>query len=182
MQPSGDCARNQYPISCSRDFKFVATNDGYSVLDGRIDAVTSSGYIEGWAFDLHAPLRPLTVSVQANGREVAQGLANRFRWDLAEAGCGSGWCAFRLRLSGAISRVRRADLSLWDFTQQTEIGQRPGIPLADDHEPGLSVLDDIVAEDPTVVRSIEQLRGCGQAFANFIATEGAAILILTFAV
>jgi hypothetical protein len=142
------------------------------LFHGRIDAVTSSGYVEGWAFNPAAPGRPLSVAVLAGQKEVAQGIANRYRWDLADAGCGNGWCAFRLRLSGSVSRLRRQDLSLWDLPRETEIHPAAEVPLAEDHEPGLSTLDDIIAADPTVVHAIEHLRGCGPAFVDFIATEG----------
>ncbi len=137
-----------------------------------MDAVTTSGYIEGWAFDSSAPFRPLTVGVRADGKTVAQGVANRYRWDLADAGCGTGWCAFRLKLCGRPSRMRRANLSLWDMPQQIEIHQVGTLPLAPDVEPVLSILDEIVAADPTRVGSIEQLRGCGSAFSEFIASRG----------
>ncbi len=143
------------------------------MFHGRIDAVTSSGYVEGWAFNPVAPLRPLSVAVLAGQKEVAQGIANRYRWDLADAGCGNGWCAFRLRLSSSVSRLRWQSLSLWDLARQTEIQPADTtVPLAEDHEPGLSALDDIIAADPTVVHAIEHLRGCGPAFEDFIATEG----------
>jgi hypothetical protein len=142
------------------------------LFHGRIDAVTSSGYVEGWAFDPVAPLRPLGVAVLADQKEVAQGIANRYRWDLADAGCGNGWCAFRLRLSGSVSRLRWQSLSLWDLARQTEIQPAAEAPLAEDHEPGPSALADIIAADPTVVHAIEYLRGCGPAFDDFIAIEG----------
>ena len=143
------------------------------MLRGCIDAVTSCGYVEGWAFDSTAPLRPLHVSVLAGAREVARGVANRYRWDLAEAGCGSGWCGFRLRLSGPVSRLRRQGLSLRDLTHGGEIHHAADLPLEEDHEPGLAALGDVIAADPTLVHAIEQLSGCGAAFSDFIAARGA---------
>lgn len=140
---------------------------------GRIDAVTSSGYVEGWAFNPDAPMRPLAVSVLAGHRVVARGIANRYRWDLVDAGYGTGWCAFRLKLSVSVNRLRWQALSLWDLSRRTEIREADAAPpLAEDQEPALSSLDDIIADDPTVVHAIEQLRGCGTAFSDFIATEG----------
>ncbi len=143
------------------------------MFHGRIDAITSSGYVEGWAFNSVAPLRPLNVAVLAGEKEVAQGIANRYRWDLADAGCGNGWCAFRLKLSNSVTRSRRQSLSLWDLARQTEIqSAETKVPMADDNEPGLSALDDIIFADPTVVHAIEHLRGCAPAFTDFISTEG----------
>jgi hypothetical protein len=143
------------------------------LFHGRIDAITSSGYVEGWAFDPAKPLRPLTVSVLAGQREVAQGVANLYRWDLVDGQCGTGWCAFRLKLSGSVSRLRRQGLALWDLARQTEIQEADAaVALADDQEPALVTLEDIIADDPTVVQAIEQLRGCASVFSDFIATEG----------
>jgi hypothetical protein len=99
-------------------------------------------------------------------------VANRCRWDLADAGCGTGWCGFRLRLSGPVSRLRRQGLSLWDLAQESEIHQAAELPLEEDHEPGLATLGEVIADDPTLVHAIEQLSGCGPAFSDFIAARG----------
>lgn len=142
------------------------------MLHGCLDAITSSGYVEGWAYDTDTPLQPLTVSIVADGVERAQGLANRYRADLADAGCGTGWCAFRLRLSGSVTRLRRIGVSLREATSQVEIDSVPGLTLAEDHEPGLTALDQVFRADPTLILSIDQLRGCGALFADFIAARG----------
>jgi uncharacterized protein YceK len=44
--------------------------------------------------------------------------------------------------------------------------------LVEDHEPGVSVLEEVIASDPTLVRSIAQLSGCNTVFADFVAAQG----------
>ncbi len=142
------------------------------MLHGYLDAVTSSGYIEGWAYDSDAPLRPLTVSVLAEGVELAHGIANRYRPDLAEAKCGTGWCAFRLKLYGAVSHFSGHEILLCEPTRRIQIHKVTTISLIDDHEPDMSILEQVVASDPTLVRSIEQLNGCNTVFADFVSAHG----------
>ncbi len=143
-----------------------------AVLQGHLDAITAAGYVEGWAFDSAAPLRSLTVSVRAGDAEMAHGIANRYRWDLADAGCGTGWCAFRLKLAAAVANLVDQPLLLCEAATGCEILRSPRLPLADDSEPELSSLEEVVLSDPTLVQSIEQLKGCGAVFADFIAAAG----------
>jgi hypothetical protein len=154
-------------------FQISAVALGIIVLLGVLDAITSSGYIEGWAFDTESPWRPLPVTVLGDGKPLAQGLANRYRWDLFDAGCGNGWCAFRVAVNGPVNRLRRASISLWDAPRQIAIHEVSALPLTEDQEPGLSNLEAIIASDPTVVTTIKQLRGCGNAFSQYIASHGA---------
>ncbi len=143
------------------------------MLRGHIDALTSSGYIEGWAFDDEAPLQPLVVCVMAGSAEVALGIASRYRWDLAEdGGFGTGWCAFRLRVSGPAEALRDQPLALLEASAQIEIQPPVAATLAEDSDMNLSELDAIVLADPTLVHRIEQLSGCGRVFADFIAAAG----------
>ncbi len=80
------------------------------MLKGHIDALTSNGFIRGWAFDTEAPSTPLRVMIVGSAGEViAEGLAHHYRDDLVAAGCGIGWCEFRLRVE-TISRLRRIKL------------------------------------------------------------------------
>jgi len=59
------------------------------MLRGFLDAVTSSGHVEGWAFDTNDEWTPLTVSVtDDSGRELGWCSARRYREDLALAECG----------------------------------------------------------------------------------------------
>ena len=142
------------------------------MLQGCLEAITSSGYVEGWAFDDTALLRPLTVSVLEGGKQLARGIANLYRSDLVDSGHGTGWCAFRLKLSEPPNDARRQILSLWDMLSQREICGNAATSWVEDRQIGLSTLEDVILSDPTVVHSIEQLRGCNSAFATFIEAQG----------
>jgi hypothetical protein len=47
------------------------------------------------------------------------------------------------------------------------------LPLLEDQEPSLFNLDGIVALDPTVVTTIDQLRGCREAFSQYVVSHSA---------
>jgi hypothetical protein len=115
---------------------------------GCIDALTSSGFLEGWGHDPERLGQALEIAVLFRKREVGRGLANRFRWDLADLACGIGWCAFRLRVDGMISALRRGPLVLIDVERNAEIVR-------------------------TVIRHVDQLRGCGLLFERYVACNGA---------
>jgi hypothetical protein len=143
------------------------------LVRGSLDAIISTGYVEGWAFDDTALLKPLTVSVLESGRLLAQGIANLYRSDLVEAGHGTGWCAFRLKLSELPNDAGTRTLSLWDMSSRREICRNvPPWRVQDGEKNGLPTLEDVIFSDPTIVHSIEQLRGCNSAFATFIEAEG----------
>ena len=142
------------------------------VLHGQLDAVTTSGYVEGWAFDGDNLLQPLMVRVIANETVVATGLASRYRWDLAGSGCGTGWCAFRLRLDAPIIPPDGATWSLIAIDSRAELFQTLELRGSDETEATLSVLADIRLADPTVVHAIDQLAGCAKIFAAFIDQHG----------
>jgi hypothetical protein len=143
-----------------------------TVLQGHLDAITSSGYVEGWAYDPNDPLRPLVVSVLTGGKELGQGIANLYRWDLVDAGCGTGWCAFRLRLSEPVGNVIRQTLILSEMSSRMEIYRTSYIPKAEDNEIYPSVLEEVLLSDPTLVHSINQLRGCSKILSDFIDAAG----------
>ena len=141
-------------------------------FDGYIDAVTSSRYVVGWAYDRARPTLALQVSVRIDGEEVAQGLANRYRSDLAEAGCGTGWCAFRLRVLGPVSRLRRRPVSLIELPGEAEIRRAEGVALLDENEEPVTQLEQVTASDPTLVHTIAQLQGCEGLFGSYIGRAG----------
>lgn len=60
---------------------------------GYVEAVTAAE-IRGWAADLTAPGRMLTVILREDGREIARALAEGARPDLAAAGIGDGRAGF----------------------------------------------------------------------------------------
>ena len=101
---------------------------------GHVDALTSSGYLEGWAHDPERPGHALEIAVLVQDREVGRGLANRFRWDLADVGCGIGWCAFRLRVDGAVSALRRGPVVVMDVIRKAEIYRTGQLPVIEDSE------------------------------------------------
>ena len=137
-----------------------------------VDALTSTGYLEGWAHDAARPGYALEVAALVQGREVGRGLANRFRWDLADAGCGIGWCAFRLRVDGAVSALRRGPLILMDVVRNSELCRTNSIQVIEDSEAYPSEITDVTGTDPTIIHSIHQLRGCGPLFDQYLTYHG----------
>jgi hypothetical protein len=142
------------------------------MLVGHLDPVTSSGYVEGWAYDANDPLRALVVAVLTRGEELSRGIANRYRWDLASAGCGTGWCAFRLRIPVAASKVCGQSLILSDVPSKMEICRTRSILMLEDNHVEPSGVEEVTLSDPTLVHSIEQLRGCDGVLAGFIDAVG----------
>jgi hypothetical protein len=143
------------------------------VLKGYIDGITSSGYIEGWAFNAATPLDPLPVSIlDDSDREIAWGLAHHYREDLSAAGCAAGWCAFRVKATGSVSRLKKQPLTLAARSMQTKILRRFPVPYTEDWNTGLSNVAEIVASDPTTITSIFQLKGCELIFGDFMKTRG----------
>ncbi len=142
------------------------------MLRGHLDVVTSSGFIDGWAYDTQSPAKPLALCVHADGEEVARGLANCFRADLMEASIGTGWCAFRFRAAGSAGRLRRATLTLAELPWNTPLALTGTPRLVEDTDLPLTVLDEIARSDPTQITSIEQLRGCTEIFTTLIKAAG----------
>jgi hypothetical protein len=142
-------------------------------LEVHIDAMTSSGYIEGWAHYPDSPGVAVELSIMAKGRVIGGGFANRYRWDLADIGCGLGWCAFRLRVEGAVSVLRRGPLVLLDVAQNASIEWAGPIAVIEDAELRPQTLDEVSQADPTVLFSIDQLRGCHALFERYLQTKGA---------
>jgi hypothetical protein len=66
------------------------------MLEGYVEAVDAAGFVSGWAWDGTAAAA--SVQLRHRGRVVAEGVADRFRADLLQAGRGHGHHAFRLRL------------------------------------------------------------------------------------
>ena len=140
---------------------------GFVLPLGYIDAVTSAGLVEGWAYDEQQLGAPLMVAVQdAEGVEMALGPANLYRRDLAEGGHSYGWCAFRLRLTKPVGQVRTAKLqAVAKLSQERMFG--PQIPayreMPDD---AVETIAELIAADPTVIASLDQIDGCSELFAS----------------
>ena len=140
---------------------------------GHIDAVTSSGFVEGWAVDSEHIARPVLISVvDADGAEVAFGLANLYREDLAWADLGYGWCFFRLKLAVPPEALRGSKLELIDRNSSAVINSSFNITFTlDDRAPFVSI-EEVAAFDPFVLRSIEELRHCEPMFGAYIRQNG----------
>lgn len=143
------------------------------MLRGHIDSLTTADFIEGWAFDDTARIPALEVEVvTAEGERVAHGFAHLFRADLADVEFGLGWCAFRLRLEGRAPALaaRRLELRALPGAEVLHAGE--DWPLREDLDPGYGSVEQAVEEDPTVLRSIAQLRGCQSLLAEFVKRRG----------
>jgi hypothetical protein len=92
--------------------------------------------------------------------------------DLVEAGMGSGWCAFRLRLSVAPERLLEKTVTLFDLVTQEPFYQSVCSVILAESELILSTLEEIQLADPTTLQSIDQLKGCTTVFSEFIEAEG----------
>ncbi|MGA2044380.1 MAG: DUF4214 domain-containing protein [Roseiarcus sp.] len=142
------------------------------MVRGHIDALLSSGYVEGWALDTNAPATSLPIAILEEPNVVlASGLANLFREDLVDAGCGVGWCAFRFRIA-APEKLRRTMLTLVDLKSRAIIGRHDPVAFLYASEPDAGTIAHVIADDPTMIRSIEELRGCDVLFRNLILRGG----------
>ena len=142
-------------------------------ISGRIDAITSTGFVEGWAADSQHVARPVAVSVvDGDGVEVAYGLANLYREDLALADVGYGWCFFRLKLAVAPDALRSSRLALIDRNSSTAIDSSADIKFTVDDRGPFTSIEEIVAFDPFVLKSIEDLRHCEPMFGAYIRQHG----------
>jgi hypothetical protein len=143
------------------------------MIRGHLDALTAGGFVEGWAFDQEQPTRPLKIRVAGpEGEELALGHAHLFRADLANVDFGHGWCAFRLRLTQPVERVAAMAVSLRAAETDQELHPPSLLKLRDGPEPQGNTLARVVACDPRVVTSIEQLRGYGPVLQEFMERRG----------
>jgi len=143
------------------------------MLKCHLDAVTSSGYVEGWAYDTATPSNPITVSIMADEeREVAWGLAHGHRNDLMEADCSTGWCAFSLKLDPWPPVIPWRALKVVDRTSGRAILTTEFLPYIVKKDMAIETVSQLVASDPTMIQSLQQLRGCAAIFAAFIRANG----------
>jgi hypothetical protein len=140
---------------------------------GHLDVLTTSGYVEGWAIDLDSASNPLSVIItDMDDREVASGLAHRFREDLALAGMGTGWCAFRLNLKCTPTSIQETTIFLKDAKTGVEIRRRSNLSVLEDNDLELTTISAVLKTDPTVVQSLDSLIGCETMFDVFIKKYG----------
>jgi hypothetical protein len=141
-------------------------------LHGHFDAITSSGFAEGWAVDKDVPLRSLMVSIVSDGEEVGAALANCYREGLADAGFGAGWCAFRARLSLHPKVAQQRALALVESGSGTVIHAPQSVHYYEDSDPVITSVPELVATDPTVLGSLDRLAGCRPVFDSYIKRQG----------
>lgn len=145
---------------------------GTARLRGYLDALTSSGYFEGWALDDGRPLRALPVAVRRDGEVIARGVAHRFRRDLMESGCGTGWCAFRLRALVPAGDLPHTVLTLVAADSGAELHVNPTISCIQDEEKAVDSVESVCALDPTVLAGVWQLRACERLLMGFVRRHG----------
>jgi len=144
------------------------------MITGRLERLFAGGYVEGWANESRAPERPLAVEIRAgDGTVVAEGLANLYREDLANAREGLGWCAFRLRLARSAAEFRRGLLALHEKASGFRIDFAVGIPFVAGNVHDESRDGDIAGFDPFVISQLSQLRACEELFARFVRAKSA---------
>ena len=141
-------------------------------LHGHIDAITTTGYVEGWAFDRTAVERPLDLEVFHDDELIASGLAHIYRADLVDAGCGTGWCAFRLKFEVPIFRLKTGGFHLRDKRSGLSFCETYNLTVLEDGGDEIPSVDALLDDDPTVAKSIEELRGCSEIFNRYIQAQG----------
>lgn len=80
-------------------------------MRGNFDDVRE-GTAYGWAWVASMGNKPVTVQILANGKIVAQGLADMERGDLASAGIGNGKHAFAIRLPKKLFTGKHYELKI----------------------------------------------------------------------
>lgn len=149
------------------------------MLRGHLDAITSSGFVEGWAYNQAAPLDPVAVSVIHDGTEIARATARQYREDLAESGCGTGWCAFRARVSAPAEQARRMALALTDAASGAVIQNPRILHYYKESEPEITSIEDVIRHDPTLLGPIDRLKACGEIFQAYINLHGVPAFVRT---
>lgn len=146
---------------------------------GRVDVLTSSGNFEGWCYNSERPLDPVTVAVvDAEGVEIAFGLAHRYREDLVKAHCGIGWCAFQLRADNPVSKLRKLAIRLIERNSGLVLFASEGLRYMETDTQATS-FEHQISLDPTLVQSVEQLEGCGEVFDAYIRAKGVDAFVRT---
>jgi hypothetical protein len=143
------------------------------MLRGYLDAVTSSGHIEGWAYDTETPFAGLRIAiVDHNNQLLGRGFARGFREDLLAADIAGGWCAFRIKLTGATTGVPIFGLGSIDADGRTELILRQSVPYVVREEEPIRAVQSLLESDPTRINSLRQLVGCEELFNDFIRVNG----------
>jgi hypothetical protein len=142
-------------------------------MRGHLDLLITAGFIDGWACDDEQPLRPLEVAVLLGGAEIARATANIYRPDLADAGCATGWCAFRARLIVHALELRGVELELREVNSGLILHTVQQLPEIDISNLSAYSVDEIIAQDPTQLVDVRYLKGCRLVLEEFIKQRGA---------
>jgi hypothetical protein len=142
-------------------------------LHGALDGISLAGYVEGWAYDTKMLLCALPVAViDYRSRIVARGLAGLYRKDLAYEDRGAGWCAFHLRLRDDPVALAWKRMTLVHADSRKRISRSECVAYLVSDPARQSGVAGLLADDPTVVQSLDQLRACEELFGEFIKYRG----------
>jgi hypothetical protein len=96
-------------------------------LEGYVEKIIDDWYVSGWAFDPAHPDLPVLLEVCVGGQVLGSVLACDPRDDLAEAGKGSGRCAFTFKSPSRLKPEMLATLSLCRAADAAELPVNPQI-------------------------------------------------------
>jgi hypothetical protein len=143
------------------------------MIRGHIDGITVNGFVEGWAFDDTDTLRALDVVLEGPRKRVlAFGKAGLYREDLAEAALGYGWCSFRLRLLADSKSIVRRQIALVAKESREKICSTANVAVLTGEIESSGTITDCIAQDPTTLQNISQLRACDSLFRRMIQKVG----------
>jgi hypothetical protein len=140
---------------------------------GHLDWVDRCGLIVGWAYAM------LVSVVDAENFEIAAGLAHHYRQDLAKEGFARGWCHFRLRTRKPIDAIRGQPLRLIDKTTNEVLNGPRVVTYLETPEPFFDNVEQLIAGDPTVLQSSDQIEACEADLQAFAASRGVEAFVRT---
>ena len=94
------------------------------------------------------------------------------------AGAGTGWCGFLLATSAAPEELCHSTLYVVERSGAVILkSEKP--PLREEDTNELRAVEQVINTDPTMVWSVQQLRGCDRIFAEFIRRRGVDAFVRT---
>jgi hypothetical protein len=90
-------------------------------MRGWVDTIGADGRISGWAQDSANPEYPITLDIFASETHLGSTLACEHRGDLAEAGLGSGRCAFEFTSPDGLTETMRRSIRVVPRTSQVAL-------------------------------------------------------------
>lgn len=101
-----------------------------SILQGRIEKISHTE-IEGWAWDSHSPDKHIRLQLIEGSNRLSEVVADRFRSDLVQLGCGDGRHGFSIALDDGLLSEGRHILSLKCADTGATL---PGSPIVADRQ------------------------------------------------